>query len=258
MPVLLPTALPHILRRVVSGPTQRLRLLRHCLRHYLCARLLDVLEALRDPNDDFGPDPCDRRYIAVFIAQHAADIRGRVLEFAPPLYAPPLSPEHLDVMSVEAGPGLLTCDLSAAQLPLPPAQYDCIICTQVLGFVAALERAVHHLYCLLKPGGVLLLSMNAQGRVGRYDATHYGYRARLTQLGVRELLERTFGAPVEVTAYGNTYAVMAALNALPAYALDARQWQAVDPRCPLTIVARAVKQEDIVLEQECKHTVNPY
>jgi hypothetical protein len=232
---LIRTALPRFLRRLYSASITRLR-------HYLGVLLIDVVEALRDKEDDFGPDPCDRRYIDTFITLHASDIRGRVLEFAPVRYASNFAPVHLDVMSKDEGPGILTCDLAAANLPLPAAQYDCIICTQVLGFVAGLEQAVLHLHDLLKPGGVLLLSINSQGRVGRYDAMRYGYRTRLTQLSVRELLENAFET-VEVTAYGNTYAVMAALNALPAFALDERKLQAVDPRCPLTIVARAVKAE---------------
>ena len=111
----------------------------------------------------FGLDrglPIDRYYIEQFLAEHAADVQGHVLEFGDDRYIRQFGGgkvTHVDVIDVAANhPGqTIKADLSRAE-HIPSGTFDCIICTQTLQMIFDIRPAIGHLVRMLKPGGVLL------------------------------------------------------------------------------------------------------
>ncbi|HKN87045.1 MAG TPA: methyltransferase domain-containing protein, partial [Nitrospiraceae bacterium] len=118
-----------------------------------------VLPISRTYGFDRG-QPIDRYYIERFLARHADDIRGRVLEIADDAYTRRFGGRRVttsDVLHVvEGNPhATIVADLTNAG-HLPSEQYDCVILTQVLSVIYDVRAALRTVYRLLKPGGTLL------------------------------------------------------------------------------------------------------
>jgi hypothetical protein len=102
-------------------------------------------------SDCFGFDrglPVDRYYIATFLAEHAGDIHGHVLEIGGDEYSRRFGRSRVtnqDVLHVEPGfPGAtIIADLSCAP-HIPDARFDCIILTQTLHYIFDLHGAGRH------------------------------------------------------------------------------------------------------------------
>ena len=98
-------------------------------------------------------DRCiDRYYITAFLARHAADIHGHVLEIADDTYTRRFGGDHVQCADVlHAVPGnpaaTIVADLTSAT-NVPSARFDCIILTQTLQYIYDLRaalRTVHRL-----------------------------------------------------------------------------------------------------------------
>ena len=188
----------------------------------------------------------DRFYIERFLASHARDIRGAVLEIGDDGYARRFGREHLvtcDVLHVEAGhPGAtIVADLAHADGMASDA-FDCIIVTQTLQFIYGVQAAVETLHRLLKPGGVLLATVPGISQISRFDMDRWGEYWRFTTLSTRRLLEDVFPpANVSVEAQGNVLAAVAFLHGLAAEELRLDELDYHDADYQLLIAARAVK-----------------
>jgi SAM-dependent methyltransferase len=190
----------------------------------------------------------DRYYIERFLARHAADVRGRVLEVGDDRYIRAFGGDRVrqgDVLHVEAGNPQATIVADLQRAPeIPSDTYDCIILTQTLQFIPDPAAAVAALHRILRPGGVLLATCSGISQISRHDMDRWGEYWRFTSLGLRRLLEAAFPADrLSVEAYGNVLAAVAFLHGLaqqelPPGALDHR-----DPDYELVVTARAVKPE---------------
>ncbi len=190
----------------------------------------------------------DRYYIERFLARHAADIRGRVLEIADDRYTRAFGGTRVrqsDVLHVEPGnlSATVVADLRSAP-EIASDTYDCIIFTQTLQFIPDPRTALATLHRILRPGGVLLATCSGISQISRHDMDRWGEYWRFTSLGLRRLLEEHFPAGcVNVEAWGNVLSAVAFLHGLaqedlPASALDHR-----DPDYELVLTARAAKPE---------------
>ena len=197
----------------------------------------------------FGFDrgqPIDRVYIDQFLSAHAGDIRGHVLEVAGDAYTRRFGQQRVtrcDVLHVEAGhPGAtIVADLADAG-GIASDTFDCIICTQTLQHIYRVADVIATLHRVLKPGGVLLMTVPGISQISRFDMDRWGDFWRFTTLSARRLCEERFlPANVSVEAYGNVLAAVGFLHGLAAEDLRPEELRHRDADYELLIAARAVK-----------------
>ena len=207
------------------------------------------LRRLRPISPHFGYDrgkPVDRRYIEDFLSRHAADIKGRVLEVADNTYTLQYGGArvtHSDVLHVSPDNSRATLVGDLAQGDhLPSGAFDCIVLTQTLHLIFRVHKAIATLHRMLKPGGVLLITVPGVSSIDRGEWGPSWYWS-LSPAAVGRLLEERFdNERVSVTAYGNVLAAISFLHGLAEHELSPAELDAHDPQYPMIVAARAVKQ----------------
>lgn len=190
--------------------------------------------------------PIDRYYIERFLAAHAHDIHGWVLEIADDIYTRRFGGSRVirsEVLHVEEGhpKTTLVADLTRAD-HIPSDTFDCIICTQTLPVIYDLRAAIKTLHRILKPGGVLLATMPGISKISRYDMDRWGYYWNFTSLSAHRLFTEAFDpATIDVQVHGNVLAAIAFLHGLAAEELTQAELDYRDPDYEISIAVRAVK-----------------
>jgi len=199
---------------------------------------------------EFGLDrggPIDRYYIENFLARHAEDIGGRVLEIKDSALTRKYGGGRVtvsDVLDVDESNrrATIVADLTRAE-DVPSNIFDCIICTQTLHFIYDLGSAVRNLQRILKPGGSLLATFPGIGQTSCQKLDER-YCWALSTLAARRLFEEVFPAiSVEIEAHGNVLAAVAFLEGLAVRELREDELDHHDPDYELLITLRAVKPE---------------
>jgi len=189
--------------------------------------------------------PADRPFIEQYLAAHASDIRGVVLEIQEDDYARRFGGNRVarsDVLDVDVSNPRATLigDLRAMQ-HVGSATYDCIILTQTLHVIDDMPAVVRERERLLRPNGVLLATLPAASRV----CLEYGPEGdfwRVTEGGARRLFTDVFPpADVDTTAFGNPLVNAAFGFGLASEDLPAGAYDAHDAYFPMLIGVRARK-----------------
>ena len=202
-------------------------------------------------SSQFGYDrgqPIDRYYIENFLAYHADDIQGRVLEIGDDFYTRQFGGDRVatsDVLHVTEGNprATIVADLTCAD-HVPSDAFDCIVFTQTLQFIYDVRLAIQTLHRILRPGGVLLATVPSIGRMldpsqDKWD-THLYWA--FTPPSVRALFEESFpAANVEVEAHGNVLTAISFLHGLVAEDLREQELKRRSPGYEVVITVRAVK-----------------
>jgi SAM-dependent methyltransferase len=189
--------------------------------------------------------PLDRYYIHRFLDRHKADIRGRVLEVKDDGYARAFGGDRVtacDVLDVNPANTRATvvADLSRADA-IAGGTYDCFILTQTLGVIYDVAASLRHAVRILKPGGVLLCTLPAAGRIS-YEEGLDGDYWRFTEASARRLFADVLPAgSFELNGYGNVLACTAFLYGLAPHELKAEELDTFDPYFPVVYTVRAVK-----------------
>jgi len=192
--------------------------------------------------------PVDRYYIEQFLAAHASDIEGRVMQIGDDAYTRRFGGDRVrrsDVLHVmeRSPPVTIVADLTCAE-QVPSDTFDCIILTQTLQFIYDVPAAIKTLYRILRPGGVVLVTVSGISKISRYDVDHWGHFWNFTSLSARRRFEEVFSrAHVRVNSYGNVLAAVAFLHGLAAAELRQADLDHHDPDYELIIAIRAVKPE---------------
>jgi SAM-dependent methyltransferase len=197
----------------------------------------------------FGFDrgkPVDRHYIERFLGEHAADVKGRVLEIGDRNYTRRFGGERVTRSDVYDRPGrdnpaaTLRGDLEAGA-NLPAGAFDCLIVCQTLLFVYHLHRAMRELRNALAPGGVLLMTVPGVSQIVREDMNDEGDYWRFTTRSLGRLAAAEFEpAGIEVKSYGSVLTCVAFLEGLAVEDLRAEDLAAHDPDYQLIVALRAV------------------
>ncbi|MCU1698692.1 MAG: methyltransferase [Mycobacterium sp.] len=188
--------------------------------------------------------PVDRYYIERFLEDNCSDIHGRVLEIRDDTYSRRYGGDRVvevEVLSkaetAEDTKATIIADLSNAP-QIASEQFDAIIFTQTLQFIYDAPAAIDTLYRLLKPGGVLLMTVPGTTSAGLAIAELWSF----TERSVRALLTGPFHKDdISTVVGGNVLAAMALLQGLSHEELGTNELEYLDPDYPVIIAARAVK-----------------
>ena len=230
-----------------------LNLKRQALRRWPPVGMVEFgsLRRITPISQSFGLDRglcIDRYYIEHFLEQCSGDIKGEVLEVGDDVYTVRFGGERVtksDVLHVteDNARATIVADLTQAE-QIPSDAYDCIVLTQTLQFIYDVRKAIQTLYRILKPNGVLLVTLSGVNRISRYDMDRWGEYWRFTTLSASRLFEEVF-PPTRVTvqAYGNVLAAVAFLHGLAATELRQEELNYCDPDYDILIAVRVVKPE---------------
>jgi SAM-dependent methyltransferase len=196
----------------------------------------------------FGFDrgqPIDRYYIEKFLAYHANDIRGRVLEIGDASYTRRFGGNRVtlgDVLHVTQGnpQATIVADLTRAD-HIPSDAFDCIVLTQTLHHIYDVRSAIRTIQRILKPGGVLLATFPGISQIATDEWGSSWYWA-FTSQSARRLSEEVFPAEnVKVEAHGNVLTAISFLHGLAVEELHQEELDSREPGYEVLITLRAVK-----------------
>jgi SAM-dependent methyltransferase len=187
--------------------------------------------------------PVDRYYIDGFLERNRTDVRGRVLEVKEPLYTARYGSnvDRVDILDHNPDNALATVVADITRLDAVPSDtFDCCIVTQTLQYVYDAPAAIRELHRVLRPGGVLLVSVPAITRLdpGSPDPDYWRFTIDSCNRLFGDVFQR---GRVEVEGHGNVLASVAFLEGLAQEELTRRELDANDWRFHLVIVVRAVK-----------------
>jgi SAM-dependent methyltransferase len=189
--------------------------------------------------------PVDRRYIESFLARHAADVRGRVLEIGDATYTRRFGAgrvEEVDVLDVSADnpAATIVADLARAD-HLPPDRFDCIIFTQTLHLIFDHAAAIRTLQRILKPEGVILATFPGISPISLRELPGL-WNWNFTSNSATRIFESAFpGGDVRVESLGNALTASAFLYGLAAEDLEPAEFNLHDPEIEMLVAVRAVK-----------------
>lgn len=201
--------------------------------------------------------PIDRYYVEHFLRRWndpllgRAEMRGAVMEFQDPDYATLIGRCHetgspitrVEVVDLGDNPrATIRADITTEAPELADASFDTVICTQVLHIVFDLQAAIATLARVLRPGGVLYISVPGISQYHAVDRPEEPEYWRFTAASMRRLLAEHFRPEdVVVEAYGNLLASVAYLNGLAAEEFAAAKLDRRDPSFEMLIAARAIR-----------------
>jgi hypothetical protein len=207
------------------------------------------LRRLQPISADWGTDrgrPIDRYYIEAFLARHADDIHGRVLEIGSNTYTRAFGGDQVAesiVLHVAEQKEQVTLIGSLTdESTIPSDHFDCLIITQTLQAIYDVPAAVRTMYHGLKPGGVALITLPGISKISRYDMDRWGYYWSFTTRSAQRLFGEIFPeANLQIKAHGSVVTAIAFLHGLALEELKQAELDYFDPDYELLITVRAVK-----------------
>ena len=193
---------------------------------------------------DYG-QPVDRYYIEQFLSENSEEIKGRVLEIGDNIFTLKFGGNKVtksDILHIDKNHAGATIwgDLSSAD-HIPTGIFDCIILTQTLHLIFDFRAAIRTLNRILKPAGVLLITVPGISQIDETEWGHSWYWS-FTQHSAKRLFEEIFPPEkVNISIYGNVFAATAFLHGLVAEELPRKKLDCRDPYYPISIAIRAGK-----------------
>lgn len=209
------------------------------------------LRRLRPISTEWGSErgqPIDRYYIDQFLARQSADIQGHVLEIGTDTYTKRFGGGQVrrsEVLHVaeQRPPITLLGDLTCAE-HIASNVFDCVVLTQTLQAIYDVPAAMRTVHRILKPGGIVLVTVPGISKISRYDMDRWGYYWSFTTCSMRRMFETAFPpANIQVEAYGNVLTAIAFLHGLASSELRRQELDDHDADYELVITVRAQKPE---------------
>ena len=202
----------------------------------------------RPLSDSWGFDrgtPIDRYFIEGFLARHADDIRGRVLEIKSDAYTVRFgrNVESRDVLDIDASnPGATIVGDLTDPAVMPTDRFDCVIVTQTLQLIYDVKAAIADVHRMLRAGGVVLVTVPSTSRIAPRDGQETDYW-RFTPASCRRLFGDVFGVQnVTVEPLGNVGAGVAFLRGAALEEVPRAILEHNDPDFPVIVAVRAVRR----------------
>jgi SAM-dependent methyltransferase len=219
---------------------------RRRLKRWLFPARMGSLRSTKPLSSSWGFDrgrPVDRYYIDSFLEVHRKDIHGRTLEILNTEYTRRFGSdiERADILDVDPAnrQATIIADLAAAD-SIENDAFDCFILTQTLQLIYDVKSAVAHAHRILRPRGVLLITVPALSRLAGEGYTDYW---RFTPASCARLFGEIFGADqVTITAYGNVLSAIAFLEGMAYEELSKSELDVIDEHYPVLMAIRAVKK----------------
>lgn len=187
--------------------------------------------------------PVDRHYIEGFLARHAGDVCGRVLEVGDDAYTRRFGGDRVTVADVldvttENKRATIIADLNRAA-NLPSATFDCIILTQTLHLIYDVRSALEDLRRALRPGGVLLATVPGISPISLREYPGSWYWGFTTNSARRLFADVFVEEEVQIEGFGNALTAAAFLYGFAAEEFDRAALEYRDPCIDMLIAARA-------------------
>lgn len=197
----------------------------------------------------FGFDrggPVDRYYIENFLQKESGSMRGRVLEIGDNFYTLKYGGDKViksDILHVDDSNQSATFvgDLSNAP-HLPDNTFDSIVLTQTLHLIYEFKDALITCHRILKPGGILLLTVPG---ITPIDYADWGstWFWSFTDRSMQKIMAETFpDAEAEIKSFGNVLSASAFLYGMGAKELSKKQLDVHDPNMQVIVTVKAVKK----------------
>lgn len=190
----------------------------------------------------FGFDrgtPIDRFWIESFLTKHKGVVRGVCLEVGDNRYTKQFGSnvKKTDILDISKKnkQATIVADLQKLE-KVKSNTYDCVILTHVLGMVQNIDAAISEVHRILKPQGVLLVTVSSFGPMSSGIKHNYW---RLTVPSAKYLFGKRFSSLV-VTSYGNVLAGQCFWVGLAQEELTQSELEFNDPNypCVITVYAR--------------------
>ncbi len=196
----------------------------------------------------FGYDrggPVDRYYIENFLRQQSASIQGRVLEIGDNTYTLQFGQSQVtksDILHVYSDNPRATFVGDISDAPhIPSNLFDCIILTQTLHLIYNFKSALQTCERILKPGGVLLITVPGISHID-YDEWGDNWLWAFTATSLRRLLSEVFPTSlIDVNTYGNVFIATAFLYGMGTSEVTPSQLDFNDSHYQVIITATATK-----------------
>jgi SAM-dependent methyltransferase len=201
---------------------------------------------------EFGYDrggPVDRYYIENFLLEESPCIKGTVLEIGDNEYTMKFGGEKViksDILHVHADNPKATFVGDLADAPnLPDNHFDCIVLTQTLHLIYDFKAALKTCHRVLKPGGVLLLTVPGITHIDRGEWRETWFWA-FTQKSMSKLISETFPkGKAEIKALGNVFASTSFLYGVGLPEVPKKMLDVQDPHYQVIITAKATKETEL-------------
>jgi glycosyltransferase involved in cell wall biosynthesis len=196
---------------------------------------------------EFGYDrggPVDRYYIENFLEANSAAIKGRVLEIGDNDYTLRFGKSAVtqsDILHIDPSNTKATIIGDLADAPqIADNTYDCIVLTQTLHLIYNYKSALQTCFRVLKPGGVLLMTVPGITHIDQGEWKNNWLWA-FTGASVRRMLSEVFPSPAEVNTFGNVFIASAFLYGMGVNEVNKKQLDHNDPHYQVIITAKVLK-----------------
>lgn len=188
-----------------------------------------------------------RYYLEQFLQEFSSNISGYCLEFQKDHYTTRFggaAVTKLDILHMDDSNPLATivADLTRPN-QIPGNVFDCIICTYVLHIVFELNKVILELHRILKPGGILLITV-PHIQVWNPKETTGKECWRFTPEGLRLTLAKVFKPEnITIRSYGNSLTAAGDIRCLVSHEFTKAELGNHDQRYAVIVSAKAIKEK---------------
>lgn len=187
--------------------------------------------------------PVDRYYIDRFIEKNKEHIKGKCLEITDPHYITTYGGDKVtqaDALDIDTDNFKANIHGDLRNLSnVESNTYDCMIVTQTYVMIDDYEAAIRESIRILKPGGVLLVTMPCLSPVWNIKYHHW----RFTLASGKYVFEK-YAKDVEVETFGNALVGQAFWVGLSDNDLTKEEFEYNDPFFPVVVTIKLVKDNE--------------